>query len=166
MFKQFFVEQDLPPYIYEGLWSIEGNPNRNKKNTFLLFLSFHPFIPLSYFSNPNFCSSFVSMVNEGILDGLLMLGQTSTRSPWRGPTWVNVWRFLVGSWWDRSDQCDTPNLTITVTIFYNTSIVYLSSSSNSNANPFFEYYLNKVLIATCKGTSNFLMQVSLATQSF
>jgi hypothetical protein len=45
-------------------------------------------------------------------------------------------------------------------MFLHCSAIYLGLSSNSNSNPFFEYYLNQVLITTCKGTSNFLIQVS------
>jgi hypothetical protein len=53
---------------------------------------------------------------------------------------------------------DTPSVTISTTMFYSTSIVYIDLCSDSN--PSFVYYLNQVPIVICKGTSNFLIQVS------
>jgi hypothetical protein len=69
-----------PIYIYEGLWSIEDNPNQNKKHFSFYLLSFHTFISLPYFFNTNLGSSLVSAVIEGVLASLLMLGQANTCS--------------------------------------------------------------------------------------
>jgi hypothetical protein len=50
------------------------NPNQNKKTFFFYLSSLHPFIPLSYFFNPNLCSSFISTVIDDVLADLLTLG--------------------------------------------------------------------------------------------
>jgi hypothetical protein len=38
--------------------------------------------------------------------------------------------------------------------------MYPGFNSNSNSNPYFEYYLNQAIFTTCKGTSKFCIQVS------
>jgi hypothetical protein len=74
-----------------------GQSQSKQKHFYFIFYHFILF-SLSYFSNPNFCSSLISMAIEGVLAGLPTLRQ------------ANVWRFLIGSWRDRSYQCATTQI--------------------------------------------------------
>jgi hypothetical protein len=65
------------PIYMKGYSRLKAIPIETK-NTFLLSFVFSSFYLFPDFSNPNICSS---TVIEGILAGLLMLGQPDTRSP-------------------------------------------------------------------------------------
>jgi hypothetical protein len=58
------------------------------------------------------------------------------------------------------EDCDSYSVTVAATVLYSAiyGVIYSVSclSSILNSNLFFEYYLNRVITAACKGTSNFI----------
>jgi hypothetical protein len=61
-----------------------GHPSPNQNKRIYLYLRSIPSYP-KFYLNPNCCSSFVLAAIEGVLYGMLTLGQPKARLPWRPP---------------------------------------------------------------------------------